>query len=1424
MSRIKIASIKTSSNQNRIIKTAQRAINISNACDIQGLYKHSSTFLDMAIKYASFITAQEEPKEEQRPNADEINWETLHQQNVHPELLEAYQEYNWNRQNYNQPREFLPQRKNVQYHFDESELQSAPVITKSFYQQLVNNNGNIVEALKNLDFSNLQIRKDNLADILEHAFGLSFAAYYKDNSYLVDGHPLVGHTVMTAARMINEAYSPGPNRNKELSAYLSEENVDQRKYNILKFLKEIFAEELASDPKNTLLLLSYIAQNEDNIVELKDGAYNLKISKEDIKTLFNSNVHNSEDPIFTKEKHDSNEIQARAKFIAKYGIENFNLYLQSGVSDDSFSDRSHIGNKIHDASNRTDLAPKIMNFIIRNLRRLRFNGTSYISFEDLDRIIKEYGENNVLSFFNHNEYDPSYIITIVYEYGLRKYSPEKVHQNLDLLKMSPRLLAEEMGKKIFFKKLDQYPVLKEQAIELVMSSNVPEGILENTDEKLINVCLLEYLDYVIQNQAYTLDSTIFYYGYIAIKNDIFKINPSDLQEIVKKDSFDKYRLQNFLNGIELSYKIPDEEYQKIAPILTQYSNSEPGGQPVEILYNVFDGNLEAINFSRRMQLPTPSKELNKKIGQDFLSLKAKGIYDLETLSKTYRFIPDEIRQKYDTHELGILCLVIKDRNDTSYKIIQNNLKLADTSDPIAIQRFENTVNLIKKKYPNLYSTKDEKYYTILKHLFMSPATKIEDTDRLFNILDVTRKSIQRKLVTNLNKSSKILPEIPSNILAMILAAKDQYCLTCKNKKQWINDKRNWYCENCQTYTPLNTSPSFVGNSFKDNSTLNKMTEFIDSKNKYKNQIVDLNQTFGSNYKITDPIKQILQDIKAKLENNTDSTFAHVVNNYTLNLENFMREINMFTFPVQQAYFSEDSDYTLISMYFINDNAESKFVSQNINPNSFGEVTPEQVVDGWAYNLSSHSSDAPQHNLPSVNELKGSMYGHTLNEAYKNLDKLILVFGNELWQWLDKFTTAKYFSPTRTKDDPENLTKFQQLSESEQFELIHDASQILPKNAVNAKNKGITRYLLQFYKPGLSMDIKFIITNWDKKVYLDNNNISSKYLVAEAAYMEPFKSNPKALVDLMSYQNMVHFFGDEPPKSVQFATEVSKWYAVSDDNIDEEEDKFEQDDDTKKAELTDEKYKRLEELYLLSQNVPLPEWANNNEIKVGKYIGRFLPRNDTRGMFLGEYTECCQHPENAAYGSAFDGCLSPKACFFVIEDATRKIHVQSYVWEDRDGNICFDSFEKGSRELFYSPSKKMQAQQIIMSIIKNMGDRLVTGGTRTTDIFPEATPNSNPLKNPGEGRKISYNAFGGVYKIYEGDSSTQTTISDTRNAEQRNKKEKIYPSVNGLKTIKEITKNNLIRPNMSLSSWEEDFTSDMNNPRNDEYDEYNEDDD
>jgi len=98
MPRIKIASIKTTQNQERIVKTAQRAINISTAFDRDGNYAKSSEFFDLAVRYAKIITAQpidqenqEEVQPEKTPLAHEVDWETVHHQNVSPELLEAYQ-------------------------------------------------------------------------------------------------------------------------------------------------------------------------------------------------------------------------------------------------------------------------------------------------------------------------------------------------------------------------------------------------------------------------------------------------------------------------------------------------------------------------------------------------------------------------------------------------------------------------------------------------------------------------------------------------------------------------------------------------------------------------------------------------------------------------------------------------------------------------------------------------------------------------------------------------------------------------------------------------------------------------------------------------------------------------------------------------------------------------------------------------------------------------------------------------------------------------------------------------------------------------------------------------------------------------------------------------------------------------------------
>ena len=147
MPRIKIASIKTSNNQKRIVKTAQRAINISSAFDEQGSYKNSSEFFELACRYARFITAQEEPIEAPRPSADEVNWERVHKQNVTPELEEAYNLYpTSNKINYSEPRPILTQPK-YGSSYEDVHFQNANKLTKSFYDQLVANNGNVLQSL-----------------------------------------------------------------------------------------------------------------------------------------------------------------------------------------------------------------------------------------------------------------------------------------------------------------------------------------------------------------------------------------------------------------------------------------------------------------------------------------------------------------------------------------------------------------------------------------------------------------------------------------------------------------------------------------------------------------------------------------------------------------------------------------------------------------------------------------------------------------------------------------------------------------------------------------------------------------------------------------------------------------------------------------------------------------------------------------------------------------------------------------------------------------------------------------------------------------------------------------------------------------------------------------------------------------------------
>jgi len=139
------------------------------------------------------------------------------------------------------------------------------------------------------------------------------------------------------------------------------------------------------------------------------------------------------------------------------------------------------------------------------------------------------------------------------------------------------------------------------------------------------------------------------------------------------------------------------------------------------------------------------------------------------------------------------------------------------------------------------------------------------------------------------------------------------------------------------------------------------------------------------------------------------------------------------------------------------------------------------------------------------------------------------------------------------------------------------------------------------------------------------------------------------------------------------------------------------------------YGDLERRFLASQGTPSPfplepRWTS------GSLTGRFLPRSDARGMYLGNHTNCCQHPGGVGQACAYYGQESPNSGFFVVENAENKIVAQSWVWESDNGGVCFDSVEGkalGSRAndvkaIYQAAAKKLAETHHTVTVGSNPG--------------------------------------------------------------------------------------------------------------------------
>lgn len=212
-----------------------------------------------------------------------------------------------------------------------------------------------------------------------------------------------------------------------------------------------------------------------------------------------------------------------------------------------------------------------------------------------------------------------------------------------------------------------------------------------------------------------------------------------------------------------------------------------------------------------------------------------------------------------------------------------------------------------------------------------------------------------------------------------------------------------------------------------------------------------------------------------------------------------------------------------------------------------------------------------------------------------------------------------------------------VKQTEKFLSIHDAVYWLPDSLPKDKKQSYASFVQR----------NLIFTD-----------MHGKKQVRPLAEMEMISKNWKELTpeqEKLKYADILAIFKSriyENQTDVKFAQEAAKWG------------------------VKEEQYKNYESIYLAGKKVPEP-FDSSKEFKFGKYVGRFLPRDDTRTGFFGNYTNCCQHFSGVGRSCANSTIKDPYSQLFVIENENGNIVAGSWVWENTEGkyrDVCFDNIE------------------------------------------------------------------------------------------------------------------------------------------------------
>jgi hypothetical protein len=201
-------------------------------------------------------------------------------------------------------------------------------------------------------------------------------------------------------------------------------------------------------------------------------------------------------------------------------------------------------------------------------------------------------------------------------------------------------------------------------------------------------------------------------------------------------------------------------------------------------------------------------------------------------------------------------------------------------------------------------------------------------------------------------------------------------------------------------------------------------------------------------------------------------------------------------------------------------------------------------------------------------------------------------------------------------------------------------------------KSIVHIISFIVENSLDKEYTKLLPSWNRKVFFKDGEYPIRELIGKISFEEI-----NAIIDSDA---LIRKIGVENIKDMEFARAFLK-YGEYGGNTDY--------------------FQIAQDLYLNNQDKE-PNWAGKI-IRSGHLTGRILPKSDKRFLFVGNITGCCQKIDGAAKDSCLDSIENPFSSIFVIENSQGRILAQSYVWEDQDGKIVFDSFETKNKDLEFN---------------------------------------------------------------------------------------------------------------------------------------------